>query len=119
MVVRWHTEAELEVVQSEYWKMLEVAVAHDLSDWLLDVRRRAQAPVALSAWVNSTFYPEALARLAPRRLRMAVLSSPYMTQQYINDPGHQQQVAYAMDASRPYDLALFENEGDAMHWLRP
>lgn len=119
LVVRWHTEADLDVVKSEYWQMLEVAATQGLSDWLLDVRRRTKAPVELSAWVNSGFYPKAVTRLAPRRLRLAVLSSPFMTQQYTSDPAQQREVAYALDPSRPFDVALFEDEAEAMAWLRP
>lgn len=119
LVVRWHTEAATEVVKAEYWHMLEVVATQGLSDWLLDVRRRDKTPAELSAWVNSTFYPKAVAQLAPRRLRLAVLSSPYMTQQYTSDPAQQREVAYALDPSRPFDIALFEDEGKAMDWLRP
>ena len=119
LVVRWHTEAPLEAVKAEYWQMLEVAVAEGLNDWLLDVRRRDKLPAELSAWVNSAFYPEAVAQMAPRRLRMAVLNSPFMTQLYTSDPVQQREVAYALDPARPFDIALFEDEGKAMEWLRP
>jgi hypothetical protein len=119
LVVRWHTEAPLDVVKAEYWQMLAVAVAQELSDWLLDVRRRDKSPVELSTWVNSTFYPEAVAQMASRRLRLAVLSSPFMTQLYTSDPAQKREVAYALDPARPFDIALFEDEGKAMDWLRP
>lgn len=119
LVVRWHTDAPVQVVKDDYAKMLDAAVEHALTDWLLDVRRRDKLPAELSAWVNSTFYPEATARLAPRRLRMAVLSSPFMTSLYTTDPVQKKEVAYAIDPARPFDIALFEDEGKAMEWLRP
>ena len=119
MVVRWHTHAELAVVQADYAAMLAAAEAHGITDWLLDVRRREVAAPELSAWVNHTFYPQAVARFAPNRLRMAVLSSPALTAAYVSDPGHKKEVAYALDPARPFDIGLFEDEGQAMHWLSP
>ncbi|WP_345110405.1 hypothetical protein [Hymenobacter algoricola] len=99
--------------------MLEAAEASGISDWLLDVRRRQKTPVELSAWVSTHFYPEVVARLAPRRLRMAVLSSPALTESYRVDPEQKKYVAYSTDPARPYDIGLFEDEGQAMSWLRP
>jgi len=119
MVVRWHTHAPVDVVKDEYGQMLAAALAHNTSDWLLDVRRRDKVPADLSHWVNTAFYPTAVAQLAPRRLRLAVLSSPFMTELYQKDPEQKKEVAYALDPSRPFDLALFEDEGKAMEWLRP
>ncbi|MBF9239650.1 hypothetical protein I2I05_19815 [Hymenobacter sp. BT683] len=119
LVVRWHTMVPMAAVQADYAQMLAAAQAHGLSDWLLDVRRREVAAPELSAWVNHTFYPEAVARLAPQRRRLAVLSSPALTASYRTDPGQQKEVAFALDPARPFDIALFEDEGQAMQWLRP
>ncbi|GAB2471363.1 hypothetical protein GCM10011375_37820 [Hymenobacter qilianensis] len=117
LVVRWHTHAAVEVVQADYAQMLDAAEASRCTDWLLDVRRREAAPAALSAWVSHVFYPGAVARLSPHRLRMAVLSSPSLTELYRTDPEHQKHVAYSTDPARPYDIRLFDDEGQAMHWL--
>lgn len=119
MVVRWHTHTSLEVVQADYEQMLAAAEAAGVCDWLLDVRRRQKTPVELSAWVSAEFYPQAVARLAPRRLRMAVLSSPAVSEAYRLDPEQKKYVAYNLDPARPYDIGLFEDEGQAMQWLRP
>ena len=119
MVVRWHTMLSMEAVQADYARTLDAAQEHGTSDWLLDVRRREVAAPELSAWINSTFYPEAVARFAPVRLRLAVLSSPALTAAYSSDPGHKKEVAFALDPGRPFDIALFEDEGKAMQWLRP
>lgn len=119
MVVRWHTHADLEVVQADYAQMLAAAEATGISDWLLDVRRREKVTAELSAWVSQEFYPAAVGRMAPRRLRMAVLSSPALTEMYRNDPDQKKYVAYSTDPTRPYDIRLFDDEGQAMSWLSP
>jgi hypothetical protein len=117
MVVRWKSHVPLEVLQADYAQMLATAVTQGMSAWLLDVRRRDMAPIELSTWVNTVFYPQAVADLAPRRLRMAVLSSPALTATYTSDPAQRREVAYALDPARPYDLGLFVDEGQAMQWL--
>ena len=119
MVVRWHTHAPLEVVQADYAQMLAAAEKHGLSDWLLDVRRREKVTVELSAWVSEEFYPLATARFAPRRLRMAVLNSPALTEAYRSDPDQKKYVDYTLDPARPFETRLFDDEGEAMHWLNP
>ena len=107
MVVRWHTYAPLEVVQADYELMLVAAEERGICDWLLGVRRRDKVTPELSAWVSHEFYPQATQRLAPRRLRMAVLNSPALTE------------AYVMDPAWPFDIGLFDDEGAAMRWLCP
>jgi hypothetical protein len=119
MVVRWHTHVPMEVVQADYAQMLAAAEASGFSDWLLDVRRREKVTGELSAWVSLEFNPHAVARLAPRRLRMAVLSSPALTEAYRTDPDQKKYVAYSTDPARPYDIRLFNDEGAAMSWLTP
>jgi hypothetical protein len=119
MVVRWHTHADFEVVKADYAEMLTAAEASGFSDWLLDVRRREVVTAELSAWVSQEFYPGAVARLSPRRLRMAVLSSPALTEAYRTDPEQKKHVAYSTDPARPYDIRLFDDEGQAMNWLTP
>ncbi|ALW86901.1 hypothetical protein AUC43_18545 [Hymenobacter sedentarius] len=119
MVVRWHTHADFEVVKADYEQMLAAAEASGFSDWLLDVRRRDKVTAELSAWVNQEFYPQAVARLAPRRLRIAVLSSPALSEAYRTDPEQKKHVAYATDPARPFDIRLFDDERQAMSWLSP
>ena len=119
MVVRWHTQADIAVVQADYAEMLAAAEATGFSDWLLDVRRREMVTAELSAWVSHDFYPGAVARLSPRRLRMAVLSSPTLAEAYRNDPEQKKYVDYSTDPARPYDIRLFADEGQAMSWLSP
>jgi hypothetical protein len=117
MVVRWHAHASLEVVKSDYAEMLAAAEKYGTGDWLLDVRRRDKVSTELGAWASGTFYMQAATRLAPRRLRMAILNAPALTEAYRSDPDQKKYVAYVLDPARPFDVALFEDEGHAMQWL--
>lgn len=119
MVVRWHSHASFEAVQADYAQMLAAATAHGFSSWLLDVRRRHKIPPDLSAWVSNVFYPQATQRLAPHRLRMAILSSPALTEAYTTDAEQKKYVDYVMDPAQPFDVGLFNDEGAAMRWLSP
>ncbi|SFQ59456.1 SpoIIAA-like [Hymenobacter arizonensis] len=119
MVVRWHTHASLEGVQADYAHMLELAKAYQTSDWLLDVRRRDKVSAELSAWASGVYYQQAAAELAPRRLRIAVLNSPALTEIYRTDEEHKKHVEYVLDPARPFDMRVFDDEGEAMRWLSP
>lgn len=119
MVVRWHTHAPLEVIQADYAQMLAAAQTYQTCDWLLDVRRREKVTTEVSAWVTNNFYPQAVAQLAPQRLRMAVLNSPALTEAYRTDADQKKYVEYVLDPARPFDIRLFDDEGEAMNWLRP
>jgi hypothetical protein len=99
--------------------MLTAAERCGFGNWLLDVRRRDRASAELSAWTSGTFYPAAAAQLAPQRLRIAVLSSPVLADTYRSDPDQKRYVDYVLDAARPFELQLFADEGQAMHWLSP
>ena len=83
------------------------------------MRRRDKTPIELSAWVINDFYPQAIQRLAPRRLRMAVLSSPVLSETYRSDPAQKKYVDYVLESGRSYDIGLFDDEGKVMHWLTP
>ena len=117
MVVRWHAHAPLDVIQADCARMLRCAEELGLTHWLLDVRRRERMSVALSAWVADTFYPETVARLAPKRLQMAVLSSPALFDVYRSDADQKKYVEYVVDPARPNDIGLSHDEGEAMRWL--
>ncbi|SMB99679.1 hypothetical protein SAMN00120144_3560 [Hymenobacter roseosalivarius DSM 11622] len=119
LVVRGHSHASFAVGQADDAQMLAIAETAGLHHWLLEVRCREKTMTERSAWVGETFYPQAVARLAPQRLRRAVLSSPALTPAYRTDADQQKYVAYSLDAARPYNIGLFEDEGLAMRWLSP
>ncbi|SMB84788.1 hypothetical protein SAMN00120144_3855 [Hymenobacter roseosalivarius DSM 11622] len=118
LIVRWHQDAALPVLQADYQTMLEVAAEHNCARWLLDVRRREDTDPQLSAWASATFYPQAAAQLLPQRLHLAVLNSTYIYERFRNDPAHQQYVAYMLAPERPFLTKVFDDEGEATRWLQ-
>jgi hypothetical protein len=118
LIVRWHQDAGLSVLQADYQAMLEAAIEHSCARWLLDVRRREDTDPRLSEWASTTFYPQAAARLLPQRLRLGVLNSTYIYDRFRNDPAHQQYVTYMLAPERPFITSVFDDEGEATRWLR-
>ena len=119
MVVRWKSHVALEVLQADYAQMLAMAEACNATDWLLDVRRRDKVTAELSEWTSHVFYPQAAAQLSPRRLRMAVLNSPALIEMYRSDADQRKYVDYVLEPERPFEIRLFDDEGEAMQWLSP
>jgi hypothetical protein len=119
MVVRWRAQAPLAAVQADYAKMLAAAEACGFSDWLLDMRRRENVTAELSAWVSQVFCPVAVARLAPHRVRMAVLRPPARREASRTNPKQKQPMALSADPAQPYDVRLFDDEREALGWLSP
>lgn len=117
LVVRWHHDAELAVLQADYHAMLAMAEEFGCARWLLDVRRREGTDPALSLWASTVFYPAAATRLAPRRLHLAVLTSDYILDRFVNDPVQKEYVAYMMAPERDFIARTFADEGEATRWL--
>jgi hypothetical protein len=117
LIVRWHHDAELAVLQADYQAMLAMAEQFGCARWLLDVRRREGSDPAMSAWASTVFYPEAAARLLPQRLHLAVLTSAYIVDRFVNDPMQKEFVEYMMAPERAFLTRTFADEGEATRWL--
>jgi len=118
LIVRWHQDASLAVLQADYQAMLTAAEAHGCARWLLDVRHREGADPVLSAWASTTFYPFAAERLAPQRLLLAVLTSSYIYDRFRLDAQQRPYVDFMLAPERPFLTSVFDEEGQAMQWLR-
>jgi hypothetical protein len=118
LVVRWHQDAELAVLQADYQAMLTVATEYHCGRWLLDVRRRENTDPQLSEWASTTFYPYAAAQLAPQRLHLAVLTSSYIYERFANDPVQREYVNYMLAEERPFITNVFDDEAQATIWLQ-
>jgi hypothetical protein len=117
LVARWSDDAPVAQLQASYEELLQAAIVHGLSRWLLDVRRRDQLDPAFGQWTTHVFYSDAAARLTPLPLRVALLCSPVRLGIYEADAAQQQYLAYGLSPEREYQLHLFIEEGPAMQWL--
>lgn len=118
LIVRWYADAELAVLQEDYHTMLEVAQEHHCARWLLDVRRREGTDPALSAWASQTFYPFASQRIAPQLLCLAILKANHIYGRFADDPAQRQYVDYMLAEERPFLAQVFDDEAEAVRWLK-
>ncbi|GAB3243754.1 hypothetical protein GCM10027346_40850 [Hymenobacter seoulensis] len=117
LIVRWHQDASLAVLQEDYLATLATAQQYHCAKWLLDVRRREGTDPELSAWASQVFYPMAASRLKPRRLCLAVLNSAYIYERFLNDPAHRKYVEYMLAPEREFSTHVFDDEAKAYQWL--
>jgi hypothetical protein len=117
LTVRWLAEPPATVAKAEYQALLAEACAHQSARWLMDSRRRPEPDVELAEWVVNAWFGQAVAALRPARLRMAYLMPPGREQTMSRNPQLHQALAPAFGSIRPYDLQLFDDEGQAVRWL--
>ena len=115
IIGRWLKDLPPPELQGTYEAMLAAAQAHgNCRFWLLDLRRRPVAGPDLNAWFRDQFSP----RIA------AALNGPLFTA-YLAGP-HQRPAAesnamelyFRREAAVDAFPQLFENEAEAMAWLR-
>ncbi len=116
--LRWLVPETLLQVQGSYEAALTLAQAHGCGNWLLDSRRCGPINPAETAWLTDTFFPRAVAQLAPRPLRLAVFSSLYRLEQMRTDAAVSPAVQAALAPSQPYEAAVFIAEAEAVAWLQ-
>lgn len=116
--LRWLRPDTLPEAQESYRAALTLALPHGCPNWLLDSRRAGPIDLVETAWLTSTFFPEAVACFAPRRLRLGVFSSAARREQAETDAVVAPVVAAAIASTQPYEVALFLLESEAVSWLR-
>lgn len=116
--VRWLAPDTFAQVQHTYRQALVLALAHRCGSWLLDARHAGGIRHEETLWLSHAFFPQAVAELAPRPLRMAVLSSAQRLAQMHADAAVAPAVQAAIAATQPYEAAIFMGEADAVGWLR-
>ncbi|WP_054413746.1 hypothetical protein [Hymenobacter sp. DG25A] len=117
LTVRWLDALQPELFQHDYYTILAQARTHDTTRWLIDVRRRPQPTPDMAAWAANVWLPEVVAALAPRRARLAYLISPSREEALNASPSLRASMKTASNPNRGYDVAIFNNEGEANTWL--
>lgn len=116
-MVHWLADSTLPTLQAEYEAVLANEDAHRTERWLLDVRQRPTPTIEAANWVTYNWLPRAAAALAPARLRLAYLISAEQAEFIRTDPALQANIQDALAPNRHYDIHLFGEEAEALHWL--
>ncbi|GAA4030977.1 hypothetical protein GCM10022409_14010 [Hymenobacter glaciei] len=116
--LRWQQPGTLAEVQHSYRATLALALQHDCGNWLLDSRRCGPIRAEETVWLSHTFFPEAVAQLSPRPLRLGVFSSLQRMEQMRTDTAIIPAVRAALAATQPYEAGIFITEAEAVAWLQ-
>ena len=117
VVARWQREITAPELQAGYFAILAAADALGCWRWLLDLRRRDElATPALTAWINTDFFPR-LAHRYPAPVRLAFLVSPLRAAQEESASSATAISARPADPGASYLTALFTDEAAAYQWL--
>lgn len=115
IIGRWLTDVPPPALQETYEAMLATAQAHgNCQFWLLDLRRRPVAGSDLNEWFRDQFSPLISATLNGP-LFTAYLASPH---QRPTTESYEIELYLLREASVNAFPELFENEAEAVEWLR-
>ena len=117
VVLRWLVPGTLAEERASYVAALVLAQQYGCASWLLDSRLAGPIDAGVAQWLVHEFLPLAAARLAPTRLRLAVVSSLARLAQMQTDAAVAPVVAHALAQERPYEAGIFYDEGSAVAWL--
>jgi hypothetical protein len=117
LTVSWLDALHPSLFQDDYHTILAQARTHNTTRWLIDVRRRPHPTPEMAAWAANVWLPQVVAALVPRRARLAYLISPSREEALRASPSLQNSVKAASNPNRGYDVAIFNNEGEANTWL--
>ncbi|TGE18953.1 STAS/SEC14 domain-containing protein [Hymenobacter elongatus] len=117
LAVRWLDALQPGQFEQDYRTIITEGLTHGTPRWLVDVRRRPHPTPSMAEWAANVWLPEVVAALAPRRPRLAYLISPSREEALQASPTLQASMQAASDPHRGYDVAIFNNEGEATQWL--
>lgn len=113
LVGRWGYQPAPELLPCAYEHLTEQALAAGGRFWLQDIRRRAFNDPDITRWLLAEYFPQMAVRLGGR-LHVAYLTGPVLLEAITAGPNFLQPSAYD---TKPYVIAFFSNEGEAMQWL--
>ena len=116
-VLRWQRENTFPELKASYAELLALAQHHGCARWLLDGRREGAISRPVTVWLTTVFFPDAVAALAPRPLRLGVFTSPARLTQMHADAAVAEEVRHALASGQPYQAGVFIDEGEALRWL--
>lgn len=115
IIGRWLLDLPPPALQGTYEAMLAAAQAHgNCRFWLLDLRRRPVAGPDLNAWFRDQFSPRIAAALNGP-LFTAYLAGPHQRPATESDA---MELYFRREAAVNAFPQLFENESEAVAWLR-
>lgn len=115
IIGRWLMDVPPPALQGTYEAMLAAAQAHgNCRFWLLDLRRRPVAGPDLNAWFRDQFSPRIAAALNGP-LFTAYLAGPHQRPATESD---EMELYFRREAAVRAFPQLFENEVEAVAWLR-
>lgn len=113
----WHRPCELPDARPGYEQLLRLARRYNCARWLLDNRQAGPPTAVFLNWLAQDFLPQAAGRLAPRPLRLAVVSSPGCLVEAYQNPALAPTMVALQAPRRPPDGRSFTDEGTAVAWL--
>jgi hypothetical protein len=113
-VGRWGYQPPPEVLPHTYNQLTESALASGCRFWLQDIRRRTLNDPAITHWLFTKYFQDMATQLGGR-LYVAYLTSPTLLEIIVNGPGFMLPSGYE---DKPFIVAFFSNESEAMDWLQ-
>ena len=118
LIVRWLRDVSTSELQQGYTEVLQAAIRHQASGWLVDSRRRSQSSTEMVDWLSQEYLPELSPALNNRPVYLACLVAA--TWQPGTAPATPLAVlaqTSAMAIRKEYQVKLFSDEGAAASWL--
>ncbi|WP_019946645.1 hypothetical protein [Hymenobacter aerophilus] len=119
LIARWLRDVSQSELQQGYTQVLQVAIEHQVSGWLVDSRRRSQSSAEMVEWLAQEYLPELSPALNDRPVYLACLVAA--TWQPGTAPATPLAVlaqSSALAAQKGYKVQLFSDEGAATNWLQ-
>ncbi|RFP64945.1 hypothetical protein D0N36_11435 [Hymenobacter lapidiphilus] len=119
LIVRWLRDVKRSELQEGYTQVLQAAIQHQATCWLIDSRRRVQPNAEMVDWLAQEFLPELSSALNNRPVYLACLVGA--TWQPGKTPATPLAVlaqSSSLASKNEYQVRLFSDEGIATSWLQ-